>query len=88
MKGKDFMVGVILGSIIGAAIGLLMAPSTGEETREHLSDSARNVRDRVSESSRQFVESGRDLLEQGRSRVSDLIKRGEDGQATQEQVEG
>ncbi len=75
MKGRDFLVGVILGSIVGAAIGLLMAPMPGDEAREALGESARNIRDRVQEGGRQFVESGRDLLEQGRSRVAEVIHR-------------
>lgn len=76
MKGTDFLVGVVLGSIVGAAIGLLMAPQSGEETREMVGEQARDLSDKVKEGSRQFVESGRDLMEQGKSRVSTVIRRG------------
>ena len=80
MKGKDFMVGVLLGSIVGAAIGLLLAPQSGEETREVITESARDIRDKVKEGSRQFVESGRDLIEQGKGRVSGMMRRGQEGE--------
>ena len=84
MRGKDFLVGVLLGSIVGAAIGLLLAPQSGEETREAISESARDIREKVKEGSRQVVESSRDLIEQGKGRVSGLMRRG----GGEEQAEG
>lgn len=84
MKGKDFLVGVLLGSIVGAAIGLLLAPQSGEETREAISESARDIRDKVKEGSRQVLESSRDIIEQGKGRVSGMMRRG----AGEEQAEG
>ncbi len=78
MKGKDFLVGILLGTIVGAAVGLLLAPQSGEETREVLSDQARELSEKVKESSRQFVESSRDLLEQSKDQVADIVKRGRD----------
>lgn len=80
MKGKDFLTGVLVGSIVGAAIGLLMAPQSGEETREVLGEQARNIRDKVQESSRQVVESSRDLYEQGKAKISAVMPRGRDGE--------
>ena len=34
----SFFAGVVIGGLIGAAIGLLLAPETGEEMREHVGD--------------------------------------------------
>jgi gas vesicle protein len=34
----SFLAGVVIGGLIGAAIGLLLAPETGEELREHVGD--------------------------------------------------
>ncbi|MHB0939383.1 MAG: YtxH domain-containing protein [Armatimonadota bacterium] len=81
MKGKDFLVGVLLGSVVGAAIGLLLAPQSGEETREVISESARDIRDKVKEGSRQVLESSRDLIEQGKGRVTGMMRRGDEEQA-------
>jgi gas vesicle protein len=35
---SSFLAGVVIGGLIGAAIGLLLAPQTGEEFREHVGD--------------------------------------------------
>ena len=34
----SFFAGVVIGGLIGAAIGLILAPETGEEMREHVGD--------------------------------------------------
>ena len=75
MKGRDFLVGILLGSIVGAAIGLLLAPQSGEETRETLSEQARELSDKMKESGRQLLESSRELLEQGKTKIADAVKR-------------
>lgn len=39
-KGSFFIVGMVLGSLVGAATGLLVAPRSGKETRKILKKSA------------------------------------------------
>lgn len=34
----SFLAGVVIGGLIGAALGLLLAPHTGEELRDHVGD--------------------------------------------------
>jgi gas vesicle protein len=34
----SFMAGVVIGGLIGAALGLLLAPQTGDELREQIDD--------------------------------------------------
>jgi gas vesicle protein len=34
----SFLAGVVIGGLIGAALGLLLAPQTGEELREQIDD--------------------------------------------------
>ena len=53
-----------LGAIAGAAVALLYAPASGEETRRRLSEKAREGRQRVASA----VERGREAFEQMRSR--------------------
>lgn len=45
-----FLVGFIVGGLTGAAVSLLFAPQTGEETRTLIHDKAIELRDRAAES--------------------------------------
>jgi len=47
------IVAFVLGAVTGAAVALLMAPTTGEEMRRMLGERAREGRDRAEEAARQ-----------------------------------
>lgn len=47
------LVAFMAGLAVGAAVALLVAPASGEETREFLADRAREGRDRLAEAARQ-----------------------------------
>jgi gas vesicle protein len=57
------IVGFVLGAITGAAVALLMAPTSGEETRRKLGERAREGRNSVSSA----IERGREAYQQARS---------------------
>ena len=48
-NGGGLLVAFVAGAIAGAALALLFAPATGEETRRNLGDRAREMRDRARE---------------------------------------
>ena len=66
------IVAFVLGAVTGAAVALLMAPATGEETRRLLGEKAREGRDRAEEAARQ----GREFLNRQRDTFSSAIERG------------
>ena len=76
MARDDGSAGVILaflaGAATGAAVALLMAPTTGEETRRVLSERAREGRERAEEAARQ----GREFLNRQRETLNSAIERG------------
>jgi gas vesicle protein len=76
MARDDGSAGVVLaflaGVATGAAVALLMAPTTGEETRRVLSEKAREGRERAEEAARQ----GRDFLKSQRDTLNSAIDRG------------
>lgn len=66
------IVAFMLGAVTGAAVALLMAPATGEETRRRLAEKAREGRERAEEAARQ----GREFINRQRETVSSAIDRG------------
>jgi gas vesicle protein len=76
MARDDGSAGVILafvvGAVTGAAVALLMAPASGEETRQLLSERAREGRERAEEAARQ----GREFLNRQRDTLNTAVERG------------
>jgi gas vesicle protein len=68
------VIAFVLGAITGAAVALLMAPTSGEETRRMLADRAREGRERASEAARQ----AREFASRQRDTISSAIDRGRD----------
>ena len=66
------VVSFVLGAVTGAAVALLMAPSTGEEMRRTLADKAREARERAEEAARQ----GKEFVDRSRGTVASAFERG------------
>lgn len=72
------MLAFMLGAVAGAAVALLFAPASGEETRDYLGRKARDSRDRARDAARDVAEQGREFYERQRDHVSSAIDRGRD----------
>jgi gas vesicle protein len=59
----SFLAGAVIGGFIGAALGLLLAPQTGEELREHVGDYVDTKRAELDDA----VSEGRAAAEQARA---------------------
>lgn len=66
------MLAFVVGALTGAAVALLFAPASGEETREYLGQKAREGRDRA----RDAMEQGREVYQRNRETVATAIERG------------
>lgn len=66
------IVAFVLGAVTGAAVALLMAPASGEETRRIIGEKAREGRERAEEAARQ----GREFVTRQRENISSAIERG------------
>ena len=62
------------GAAVGAAVALLFAPATGDETREFLGQRAREGRDKASDAAKQ----GRDMVNRGRETLTTAFDRARD----------
>lgn len=54
LGGGAVLLAFVAGAIAGAAVALLFAPATGEETREYIGQRAREGREKVVDAARQF----------------------------------
>jgi len=68
----SILLAFILGAVSGAAVALLYAPASGNETREYLSERARDARARAAEAAAR----GREVVTQGRETLTTAIERG------------
>jgi gas vesicle protein len=80
------MLAFLMGAATGAAVALLMAPASGEETRRVLADKAREGRERANDAARQ----GRELWDRQKQTISTALERGKEAyeQARSAQMPG
>ena len=71
MSAGKFLAGVIVGGAIGAITGILLAPKSGEETREMLSDTAKEFKDKTDAKVK-------DIQDKDEAVVSELQKKGDE----------
>jgi gas vesicle protein len=67
------------GAVLGAAVALLLAPESGEDTRRKLAGHAERGRRALSESSQEIIDRGRELYERGREiaeEAAEMFERG------------
>jgi gas vesicle protein len=69
-SGGGFIMGLIAGTVLGAGIGMLLAPKTGAEFRGQLGEQARNFGNRASEQYRRASETATGWAERGREMVN------------------
>jgi gas vesicle protein len=67
----SLLLAFVAGAAVGAAVALLFAPASGEETREYLGQRAREGRDRAAEAARQ----GREVLNRQRDNLATAFER-------------
>ena len=87
--GGSFVVGLMCGTMVGAALGILFAPKSGSDTRRELSDSSDRLQQKATEvygqaseslnqivsKGRKVVRDGKDVYQQARETVADTTAR-------------
>src|SRR3954454_19212504 len=75
--GGGFMMGLLTGTVLGAGLGMLLAPKAGSELRGAIGEQARSWGDTASEQYRKaseqagpWVDRGREFVNQARDAVS------------------
>ncbi len=73
-NGNSFMMGLFTGTLLGAGLGLLLAPKSGSELRRQLRTQAGDLADTAEAGYRQAADAAGDLADRGR----ELVERGRD----------
>ena len=73
---RDFISGVVWGGLVGAAIGMLMAPRSGEETRALLRQQSEEFQMQARETADNLRTKATETAEQARERATQLQQRG------------
>jgi gas vesicle protein len=71
-NGGTVLLAFLAGAISGAAVALLFAPASGDETRQFLSDKARESRERALSAARE----GRDAVRRHKEHLQTAVERG------------
>ncbi|MEI9811293.1 MAG: YtxH domain-containing protein [Acidobacteriota bacterium] len=69
----------VAGASVGAALALLFAPQSGEETRQYLGSKARKGRRKLVDVGRDALDRSRDLFDRGREladEAADMVEEG------------
>ncbi len=66
------LVAFAIGAVAGAAVALLFAPATGEETRKRLAEKAKEGRDKAESMARE----GREYFSKQRDNLTAAVERG------------
>ena len=70
------ILGVLVGGVLGAVAGLLLAPASGRETRRRIVDTSADAKDRTLDLLDESRERMSDLVDESRGRISDLVRDG------------
>jgi gas vesicle protein len=80
--GGGFMMGLLTGTVLGAGLGMLLAPKAGSEIRGQIGEQARNLGNIASDQYRKASEAATGLAEKGREfvdRAREAVNRGTEG---------
>ena len=77
-KGAEFLAGLLIGGLVGAAAALLLAPQPGEEIREELREKGIELKERVMELSEEARKKAEELQSESRTIVQEQKARVEE----------
>jgi len=79
MENGNKVIWFLTGAAIGAAVALLFAPASGEETRKYIGKKAEEGRDALADAGRDLADRSREYYDKGRKlaeEAGDLFDRG------------
>ena len=71
--GGEFFAGLVIGGMVGAAMALLMAPQSGEETRSQIRSASLEIKDRATDTMLEAREKADAIIADARRRAEDIV---------------
>jgi gas vesicle protein len=72
--GSDFVLGAMIGGLVGAATALFLAPKAGKEFRDNLSEQAQAIRGKTSQYRTIAIEKGTEFAEIAKEKTISLTQ--------------
>lgn len=69
--GSGFGIGLLVGAVLGLAIGFLFAPRPGEETRQILKEKAEVAREKAREAARKVRETAGQAVKRAQAKMDE-----------------
>lgn len=83
--GLEFLSGLFIGGMLGAVIGLLLAPQSGQETRAQLLERGIELKDELQERAAELQEKVPTIVEEQRTRIQEAYEKGKAAAAKRRQ---
>ncbi|MEW9698439.1 YtxH domain-containing protein [Paenibacillus sp. SI8] len=77
-KGKDLLIGAIIGGVLGAATALLFAPKSGRELRSDIAEGAQAVSDKTLQIAGAVTQKTQDVAKTVSTQTSELVGKAKD----------
>ncbi|WP_057913264.1 YtxH domain-containing protein [Peribacillus muralis] len=74
INSKDFMIGALIGGMIGAATALFMAPKTGKELRNDFNEQAKNITEKTEKLRQTAMEKGTVLADTAKEKTTSVTE--------------
>jgi gas vesicle protein len=71
----SFLAGFVIGGLIGAAVALLTAPQSGEQTRQMIADKSIELRDRAAETASDYQAKAGEFASQTSQAYQEQVQR-------------
>jgi gas vesicle protein len=84
--GPGFITGLVLGALAGAALAMILAPQSGEDTRDLLVAKAREAGERARDTAgdaNDLLARGRQIVADAKARLDAAVTEGKDAAARQ-----
>jgi gas vesicle protein len=75
MSAGKFLAGAIVGGALGAIAGILLAPQSGEETRELLSDASKDVAKKTDKTVKEIQEKADTVVSDLQQRSDEIMEK-------------